>query len=48
VLQRMTPAETESLLPGVRAFLRVLHAPAGEAPAALPEHDHDFPTEETP
>ena len=48
VLERMTAAETESLLLGLHAFLRVLHAPADGAPPALPVHDHAFPTEETP
>jgi DNA-binding MarR family transcriptional regulator len=46
VLLRMTEAETEALLVGLRAFLRVLHAPAPDgAPPALPAHDHDFSTE---
>ena len=44
VLERMTAAETESLLLGLHAFLRVLHAPADGAPPALPVHDHAFPT----
>jgi DNA-binding MarR family transcriptional regulator len=49
VLERMTVAETEALLMGLQAFLRVLHAPApGGAPPALPVHDHDFPTERKP
>ena len=49
VLGRMTEAETEALLVGLQAFLRVLHdqAPDG-APPALPAHDHGFPTERTP
>ena len=49
VLEGMTEAETEALLVGLQAFLRVLHdqAPDG-APPALPEHDHDFPTERNP
>ena len=46
VLERMTEAETEALLVGLQAFLRVLHAPAPDgAPAALPAHDHGFSTE---
>ena len=46
VLARMTEAETEALLVGLRAFLGVLHAPAPDGtPPAVPEHDHDFPTE---
>jgi DNA-binding MarR family transcriptional regulator len=46
VLLRMTEAETEALLVGLRAFLRVLHAPAPDGtPPTLPAHDHDFPTE---
>ena len=48
VLARMTEAETQALVNGLRAFLRVLHAPADGAPPALPAHDHDFPTEEAP
>jgi DNA-binding MarR family transcriptional regulator len=49
VLLRMTEAETEALLVGLRAFLRALHAPAPDgAPPALPAHDHDFPTERNP
>ena len=45
----MTEAETEALLVGLQAFLRVLHAPAPDgAPPALPAHDHDFPTERNP
>lgn len=49
VLLRMTEAETEALLVGLKAFLRVLHAPAPDGtPPALPAHDHDFPTERTP
>lgn len=48
VLLRMTEAETEALLVGLQAFLRVLHAPATDGtPPALPAHDHDFPTERT-
>ena len=46
VLLRMTEAETEALLVGLQAFLRALHAPAPDGtPAALPAHDHGFPTE---
>ena len=49
VLLRMTEAEAEALLVGLKAFLRVLHAPAADgAPAALPAHDHGFPTEGDP
>jgi DNA-binding MarR family transcriptional regulator len=49
VLLRMTEEETTSLLVGLRAFLRVLHAPAGDGtPPAVPEHEHDFPTEVAP
>jgi DNA-binding MarR family transcriptional regulator len=49
VLLRMTEEETESLLRGLRAFLRVLHAPAGDGtPAAIPAHEHDFQTEVQP
>jgi DNA-binding MarR family transcriptional regulator len=49
VLERMTAAETEALLVGLRAFLRELHAPAEDGtPPAIPTHDHDFPTEGTP
>ena len=44
--ERMTEAETEALLVGLHAFLRVLHAPAADGtPPAVPAHDHDFPTE---
>ena len=49
VLERMTAAETEALLVGLRAFLRELHTPAADGtPPAIPTHDHDFPTEGTP
>ena len=49
VLERMTEAETEALLVGLRAFLRELHTPAADGtPPAIPSHDHDFPTEGTP
>jgi MarR family transcriptional regulator for hemolysin len=49
VLERMTEAETEALLAGLQAFLRVLHAPAPDGtPPALPTHDHGFPTERNP
>ena len=49
VLERMTEAETEALLVGLRAFLRELHTPAADGtPPAIPTHDHDFPTEGTP
>jgi len=46
VLLRMSEAETEALLVGLQAFLRMLHAPApdGDSPT-LPAHDHGFPTE---
>jgi DNA-binding MarR family transcriptional regulator len=45
VVERMTEAETEALLVGLQAFLRVLHAPAPDGtPAALPAHDHGFST----
>jgi DNA-binding MarR family transcriptional regulator len=49
VLQRLTEAETEALLVGLQAFLRVMHAPTpeGDSPA-LPAHDHGFPTERPP
>jgi len=46
VLRRMTEEDTESLLTGLRALLRVLHVPAGDgAPPVVPAHQHDFPTE---
>ncbi len=46
VLLHMTEKETASLLVGLRAFLRALHAPAADGPpAAIPAHDHDFSTE---
>jgi DNA-binding MarR family transcriptional regulator len=46
VLERMTEAETEALLAGLQAFLRVLHAPAPDGtPPALPIHVHGLPTE---
>ena len=49
VLLRMSEAETESLLVGLKAFLRVLHAPAPDgSPPALPAHDHGFSTERNP
>jgi hypothetical protein len=49
VLERMTDAEAEALLVGLRAFLRELHTPAVDGtPPAIPTHDHDFPTEATP
>lgn len=49
VLQRMTEAETEALLVGMRAFLRELHTPAADGtPPAIPTHDHDFPAEGAP
>jgi DNA-binding MarR family transcriptional regulator len=49
VLRWMTVAETESLLVGLEAFLRGLHAPAPDgAPPALPAHEHDFPIERNP
>ncbi len=49
VLKRMTEAEAEALLVGLRAFLRELHTPPADGtPPALPAHDHDFPTEGTP
>jgi hypothetical protein len=49
VLKRMTEAEAEALLVGLRAFLRELHTlPVDGPPPALPTHDHDFPTEGTP
>jgi DNA-binding MarR family transcriptional regulator len=49
VLLRMTEAEAEALLVGLRAFLRELHTPAADGtPPAIPTHDHDFPTEGTP
>jgi DNA-binding MarR family transcriptional regulator len=49
VLQRMSEEETAALLLGLRAFLRVLHAPAEDGtPPAVPEHDQDFPTEVAP
>ena len=49
VLERMTDAETEALLAGLRAFLRELHTPAADGtPPAIPTHDHDFPTGGTP
>lgn len=49
VLLHMTDVETEALFVGLRAFLRVLHAPASDGAApALPEHDHGFSTERTP
>lgn len=49
VLLRMTEAETEALLVGLQAFLRVLHGPAADGtPPAVPAHDHAFPTERSP
>ena len=49
VLLRMTEAESEALLVGLQAFLRVLHAPAPDgAPPAVPVHDHAFTTERQP
>jgi DNA-binding MarR family transcriptional regulator len=40
-LQRMTEGETESLLLGLRAFLRELHEHSADGtPPAAPEHDH--------
>jgi MarR family transcriptional regulator, lower aerobic nicotinate degradation pathway regulator len=49
VLERMTAAETEALLVGLRAFLRELHTPPTDGtPPTIPTHDHDFPTEGTP
>jgi DNA-binding MarR family transcriptional regulator len=49
VLLRMTEAETEALLVGLHAFLRVLHATAPDGtPAELPAHVHAFPTERNP
>jgi DNA-binding MarR family transcriptional regulator len=46
VLRRMREEDTQALLTGLRAFLQVLHAPAGDgAPPAVPAHEHDFPTE---
>lgn len=49
VLDRMTEAETEALLLGLHAFLRVLHAPDPDGtPPAVREHDHDFPTDANP
>ena len=48
ILERMTEAETEALLVGLKAFLHVLHAPAPDGtPPAAPAHEHDFPTERT-
>jgi DNA-binding MarR family transcriptional regulator len=47
ILSRMTESESESLLLGLEAFLRVLHVPAPDgAPPAVPAHDHDFRIEE--
>jgi DNA-binding MarR family transcriptional regulator len=46
VLHRMTEEETAALLAGLRAFLRVLHQPAGDGPPAVPAHEHAFSTEE--
>ena len=49
VLMRMTTEETESLLFGLRAFLRALHQPAEDgAPPVVPAHGHDFATEVEP
>ncbi len=49
ILLRMTETETEALLLGLRAFLRVLHATAWDGtPPAVPVHDHGFATERTP
>lgn len=45
VLLRMSEEETDSLLVGLRSFLRALHAPGEDGtPAALPDHDHTFAT----
>ena len=49
VLLRMTENETEALLTGLQAFLRVLHVPAPDgACPTLPTHEHDFSTEGDP
>lgn len=46
VLERMTPSEREALLAGLRALLRVLHAPEDQsASSAVPAHRHGFSTE---
>lgn len=47
-LQRMTDAESAALLLGLRAFLRVLHAPAEDGAPPIAEHEHDFPMEVAP
>ena len=49
VLGRMTDAETEALLEGLRAFLRALHEPSGDGgTAVVPAHVHAFETEVEP
>ena len=49
VLESMTPVETEALLTGLRALLRVLHAPEDQgASPAVPAHRHGFSTEVDP
>lgn len=48
VLLRMSDEETASMLVGLRAFLRVLHAPADDEAPPVPEHEHAFPTEVAP
>jgi DNA-binding MarR family transcriptional regulator len=46
VLLRMTAAEAESLVLGLRALLRELHAPASDGvPPVVPDHQHFFSTE---
>jgi len=46
VVLRLTEEGRAALDVGLRAFLRVLHAPAPDGtPPTLPAHDHDFPTE---
>jgi len=49
VLLRMTEEETEALLVGLQAFLRVLHTPSPDgASPPLPGHDHGFQIERNP
>ena len=45
VLLRRREEETAALSMGLRALLRVLHAPAGDGtPPVVAEREHDFPT----
>jgi DNA-binding MarR family transcriptional regulator len=44
VLSRMSEAETQALLLGLRSFLRVMHSPADDGTATIPPHGHGFLT----